>query len=97
MSDDSKLRLGTIKNININALNFDAFIKKYDGFDHSDLIRTLRKSNKTAYEVSPDGLVDGIGIYYVMEQKSGETLIVYGHYENNKKQNEIRFIYSIEE
>jgi hypothetical protein len=46
------------------------------------------------YEVTPN--VDkGIGLYYIMEQKNGEKLIVYGHYDGGEKINEIRFIYSI--
>jgi hypothetical protein len=44
--------------------------------------------------ITPDSAV-GIGLYYIMEQKSGETLIVYGHYENGKKVGTIRFIYSV--
>ena len=69
--------------------------KFHEGFDHSELASELRKANKTTYEVTPDASVVGIEIYYIMEQKNGEMLIVYGHYDEGIKENEIRFIFSI--
>ena len=93
--DGEKERLGTVKKTNLNRSNFDSFIKQYEGFDHSKLGSELRKANKTTYEVTPDASVVGIEIYYIMEQKNGEMLIVYGHYDNGVKENEIRFIFSI--
>lgn len=95
ITEGSKERLGTVNKINISYFNFDVFIKKYEGFDHSKSAKELRKNNKITYEVDPDASANGIEIYYVMEQNSGETLIVYGHYDNGKKQNEIRFIYRV--
>ena len=90
-------RLGAVKKTSIHSSNFDAFIQKDENFDHSELARSLRQNNKTAYEVVPDTPVTGIGLYYIMEQKSGETLIVYGHYKDNRKENIIRFIYQTKE
>ena len=95
IAEGVKERLGTVSKININSFNFDSYIKKYEGFDHSKLASELRKDNKTAYEVTPDVSANGIELYYIMEQKNGETLIVYGHYDDGKKENEIRFIYSV--
>ena len=95
ITEGTKERLGTVTEININRFNFDSFIKKYEGFDHSKLASELRKDNKTAYEVTPDASANGIELYYIMEQKDGEKLIVYGHYDDGKKENEIRFIYSV--
>jgi hypothetical protein len=95
VTEGVKERLGTVKKTNLNRSNFDSFIKQYEGFDHSKLGSELRKANKTTYEVTPDASVVGIEIYYIMEQKNGEMLIVYGHYDNGVKENEIRFIFSI--
>ena len=80
-----------MKAIDINYDNFDSFTKISEYFTSPTL---LRENNAKAYEISPDSAV-GIGLYYIMEQKSGETLIVYGHYENGKKVGTIRFIYSV--
>ena len=95
MTEGVKERLGTVKKKTITYSNFDSFIKKYEGFDHSELASELRKANKTTYEVTPDASIGGVGIYYIMEQKNGETLVVYGHYDEGKKENEIRYIFSI--
>jgi beta-lactamase regulating signal transducer with metallopeptidase domain len=96
VSEGVKERLGTVKKKTITYFNFDSFIKKYDGFDHSELARELRMTNKIAYEVTPDASIDGVGVYYIMEQKNGEMLIVYGHYDEGIKENEIRYIFSID-
>jgi len=95
ITEGSKERLGTVNKINLSYFNFDVFVKKYEGFDHSETAKELRKNNKITYKVTPDASANGIEIYYVMEQNSGETLIVYGHYDNGKRQNEIRFIYRV--
>lgn len=94
ITEGIKERLGTVTNKSLNYFNFDAFIKKYDGFDHSELVRELRQDNKKAYEVQPDS-PKGVDLYYIMEQANGDMLIVYGHYEDGERVNEIRFIYSI--
>jgi len=95
IQDGTSKRLGTVSQINLQSSNFDDYIKKYEGYDHSELARDIRKNNITAYKVNPDTSVNGIELYYILKQISGETLIVYGHYQNGKVTNEIRFIYSI--
>ena len=84
-------RYGTVKAVDITYDNFDSFTKISEQFTSP---RFLRENNEIAYEVTPDSVI-GIGLYYIMEQKSGETLIVYGHYEDGKKVGTIRFIYSV--
>ena len=91
VSNGNKQRYGTVKAIEITYDNFDAFTKAYEEFQAPTL---LRENNNVTYEVTPDP-ISGIGLYYIMEQKSGERLIVYGHYENGKKEGLIRFIYSM--
>ena len=86
-------RYGTLKAVDITYDNFDSFTKISEHFTSPAL---LRENNEIAYEVTPDSVI-GIGLYYIMEQKSGETLIVYGHYEDGKKVGVIRFIYSVKE
>ncbi len=93
--DGSRLRLGTVEKIAVTEANFDRMMKEYAGFDHTELAKELRENNKTAYAVNPDAPVNRIEIYYIMEQKNGEKLIVYGHYANGEKENEIRFIYRV--
>ncbi|MBQ2242563.1 MAG: hypothetical protein II319_10515, partial [Clostridia bacterium] len=84
-------RYGTVKTVDITYDNFDSFTKISEHFTSPAL---LRENNEIAYEVTPDSVI-GIGLYYIMEQKSGETLIVYGHYEDGKKVGTIRLIYSV--
>ena len=87
--------LGAVRKISVNKSNFDSFINIHPGFDYSELAKSLRENNKTTYEVIPRPAKDGIELFYIMEQKSGEILIVYGHYMNGEKEDFIRFIYSV--
>ncbi len=91
VSQGKKERYGTVKAVDITYDNFDSFTKISEQFTSP---APLRENNETAYEVIPDSEV-GIGLYYIMEQKTGKTLIVYGHYEDDKKVGVIRFIYSV--
>lgn len=93
VSEGKMERYGTVKAVDITYDNFDSFTKISEHFTSPAL---LRGNNETAYEVTPDSVI-GIGLYYIMEQKNGETLIVYGHYEDGKKVGAIRFIYSVKE
>ena len=93
--DGVRERLGTVNKTSIQDSNFDDFIKGNGYLDYSELAKSLRENNKTAYEVIPDAPVTGIELYYIMEQKSGETLIVYGQYDGDRKENIIRFIYQM--
>ena len=95
LGESGKERLCEVRKVNIDRIGFDSLIKKYDGFDHSTLAMELCENNSVTYEPIREEFANGIDIYYVMEQKSGETLIVYGHYEDGEKKSEIRFIYSI--
>ena len=91
VSNGQKERYGTVKTIELTYENFDSYTKVFEQFGPPAL---LRENNKVTYEVTPDP-INGIGLYYIMEQKSGERLIVYGHYEDGKKEGLIRFIYSV--
>jgi beta-lactamase regulating signal transducer with metallopeptidase domain len=93
--DGRRELLGSVRKISINKSNFDSFINIAPGFDYSELAKSLRENNKTAYEVIPRSVKDGIELFYIMEQKNGEILIVYGHYKNGEKEDFIRFIYSV--
>ena len=95
--DGVKERLGTVNKTSIRESDFDAFIKGNEYFDYSELAKSLRENNESAYEVIPDAPIAGIELYYIMEQKSGETLIVYGHYADDRKDGIIRFIYQYQE
>ena len=90
-SNGNKERYGTVKTVELTYENFDSYTKVFERFGPPAL---LRENNEVTYEVTPDS-ANGIGLYYVMEQKSGERLIVYGHYENGRKEELIRFIYSM--
>jgi hypothetical protein len=93
--DGRRELLGSVRKISLNKSNFDSFINFSPGFDYSELAKSLRENNKTTYEVIPRSVKDGIELFYIMEQKSGEILIVYGHYKNGEKEDFIRFIYSV--
>ena len=93
--DGRRELLGSVRKISLNKSNFDSFINIHPSFDYPEFAKSLRENNKTTYEVIPRSVKDGIELFYIMEQKSGEILIVYGHYKNGEKEDLIRFIYSV--
>ncbi|MBE6610168.1 MAG: hypothetical protein E7634_05835 [Ruminococcaceae bacterium] len=96
VNDGVKMRMGMVKKTQINYYNFDKYITmKYDGLDYTERINEMRINNKTAYEFLPDPAFGGCTVYYVMEQKTGETLVVYGEYKNGEKQHDVKYIFSL--
>ena len=74
IEDGKREFLGFLTEKKLDRSNFDVLIGKYDGFDFPRHAKGLRENNRIAYAVTPNQK----GIIYVMRQKSGETLIVYG-------------------
>ena len=88
--DGIKKRVGAVKKTQITHFN-------YDVFDTSELAKSLMNNNKTAYELVLNSTYTGSEVYYIMEQKTGETLVVYGQYKNGEKVHEVNYIYSVYE
>lgn len=74
IEDGKREPLGALTEKTLQRSDFDALIDKHEGFDFSSHAKGLRENNRIAYAVTPNQK----GIIYVMRQKSGETLIVYG-------------------
>ena len=86
--DGIKKRIGAVKKTQITHFN-------YDVFDTSELAKSLMNNNKTAYELVLDSTYTGLEVYYIMEQKTGETVVVYGEYKNGEKQHDVKYIFSV--
>ena len=94
VSGENKVKLGKAEKITLDESNLDSCMTFIGSpYEDPDLARELRKENMVTYELIPDAYVEGIEIYYIMEQSDGDVIIVYGHYENGAKNNFIRFIY----
>ena len=93
---DFTRRLGTVFEIVLNYSTFKDYFEFYSTDKDEELIKHLLENNSKAYEITLDSPEPGIDLYYIMEQKDGSTLIVYGHYENGTKSNFIRWIYKTE-
>lgn len=59
-------------------------------------LENILENNLMAYEVKPISL-SAVDLYYVLTQKDGSTILVYGHYKDGEKSNFIRWIFRIEE
>ena len=71
----------------------DVFLSmEEDGF--SELVGELRENTDKVYEVYPTS-EKAVDIYYVLIQKDGSRILVFGHYKNGVRSNYIRWIYSI--
>ena len=86
----SKLSEVTITKSTISQLR-----TKYGG-RYSVIADELEENNDAIYEnteMSP--MFSGVGIYYVLIQKNGDVILVYGHYEKGEKTGLIRWIYNV--
>lgn len=89
-----KERLGSVSETDLSYSDFYDLLHKADRAYYSEILKELINENKITYEVYPD-TPQPIDLYYVMEQNNGDFIVVYGHYENESRENEIRWIYRI--
>ncbi len=86
-------RLGSYKKIELTKSDFLQMMGEY-GEEYSQLGNELQQNNNYAYEIHPP-TPEAIDLYYVLEQNDKSMLLVYGHYENGEKTNEIRWIFDV--
>lgn len=88
-------RYGSVRE---TTLPYIDFAQRMIGFkEYGDSVTLYEKllENEAAYEVIPDS-PQTIDLYYVVELKNGNTLIVYGHYnEAGERKDEIRWIFEV--
>ncbi len=86
-------RLGEATEITLKKSNFDNFmITEFNG-RKVKTGKQIRSENKVAYKITPTS-PDGVDLYYVLIQKNGDTLIVYGHYDTDgNPEKTIRWIF----
>ncbi|MBR4295785.1 MAG: hypothetical protein IKT56_02975 [Clostridia bacterium] len=89
-----KERLGSVSETDLSYSDFYDLLHKADRAYYSEILKELINENKITYEVYPD-TPQPIDLYYVMEQNNGDFIVVYGHYENESRENGIRWIYRI--
>ncbi len=88
---------GTAIPITLTEENFDQRFTSHQIWEEKTDAATLRKNNKTAYEVKQDGC-----LYLVLEQKDGTVYYATGHYDipemvnPNKDSSFIRWLYRTE-
>ena len=85
--------IGEYEKIELTRSDFSQMMGKY-GEEYSQLGKELQQNNNYAYEIQPP-TPDAIDLYYVLEQNDKSMLLVYGHYENGEKTNEIRWIFDV--
>ena len=79
------------------TLTKDSFPNMYE-FEgvNAGIVDDILQNNLVAYEVKPISL-SAVDLYYVLTQKDGSTILVYGHYKDGEKSDFIRWIFRIEE
>ena len=85
--------LGTVSKTEITDETFSSFWETANN-QYSALADSLRQNNVVFYEVHP-AVPSNVDLYYVMLQKDGSSLLVYGHYENGEKIGFVRWIFSV--
>jgi hypothetical protein len=78
------------------TLTEDSFPNMYE-FEgvNAGIVDDILQNNLVAYEVKPISL-SAVDLYYVLTQKDGSTILVYGHYKDGEKSDFIRWIFRIE-
>lgn len=84
-------KLGTAFEISEVPDDLKALAEKYGGY-YSELVKDIIDNNDRIYRIDPEDK-EGVSIYYVMYQKDGSTLIVYGHYEKGERTDFVRWIF----
>ena len=85
----------TLSEVTITKSTISQLRTKYGG-RYSVIADELEDNNDAIYEnteMSP--MFSGVGIYYVLIQKNGDVILVYGHYEKGEKTGLIRWIYNV--
>jgi len=93
------LPLGTVTEFTLTKDAFPNLISGYEGL-FTYVVEGILQNNSVAYEVHPATFSSSnlsVNLYYVLEQKDGSTILVYGHYANNEKNDFIRWIFRINE
>ena len=85
--------LGTVTETTAEQQSFENLKEVYRA-EYADLVNELLDQNDKIYLVDPKDK-EGVTLYYVMLQKDGSTLLVYGHYENGAPTDFIRWIFRI--
>lgn len=87
------LKLGTVTETTTEQTDFKNLEESYNG-TYAELVKGILENNDKIYQVNPDDK-EGVALYYVMFQKDGSTILVYGHYENGEKTDFIRWIFQL--
>ena len=71
--------LGHVKEV---SLNESEFLNQFKPLDENDKykVKEMLLNTATAYQITPTNMIVGVGLYYLLIQKDGSTLMVYGHY-----------------
>ncbi len=94
-SEDSGFILGRTSEITLTKDAFPNLVSEYNGW-YAWIVEDILQNNLAAYEVKPLPL-SAVDLYYVLTQKDGSTILVYGNYEDGEKTGFIRWIFCIEE
>ena len=92
---DTGEKLGDLSEIKLADSDFLSLMSAY-GEHYREQGTAIQNSNQTAYAVKPISSTSTIDLYYVLVQKDGATLLVYGHYNDASFERLIRWIFRIE-
>ena len=92
--DLSGKQLGSLCSVDLNETDFVDSVGTY-GEEYRVIADWILQKTVAAYKVEPLS-PQAIDLCYVIVQSDGTTLLVYGHYNDGRFNNEIRWIYSIQ-
>jgi DNA-directed RNA polymerase subunit F len=92
---DTHELLGTVSETTRYQNDFDILAESFNG-EYRETIQNIVDNNLTIYKIAPVS-PQAVDLYYVMYQRDGSLLLVYGHYDENGQKNDyIRWIFALE-
>ena len=86
--------IGVLHKTDFDPAIFESIYMDPFSEDYVELLEDIGKRNKATYEVELTG-VKGVGLYYLLIQNDGSTILVYGHFEDGVKENFVRWIFNV--
>ncbi len=87
--------IGILHKTDFDPAIFESIYLDHFSEEYVELLEDIGKRNKATYEVELQYEEKGVGLYYLMIQNDGSTILVYGHYNDGVKENFVRWIFNV--
>lgn len=87
--------IGILHKTDLDPVIFESIYSDSFSNEPVKLLEDIEKRNKATYEVELLYEEKSVGLYYLLIQNDGSTILVYGHYKDGVKENFVRWIFNV--